>query len=159
MTCLAITGHRGLGPDTEELVATELRRTLAKRADELLVGMSCVADGADTLFARSVLDAGGSLVVVVPAAQYRDSLPAGHRPVYDALLARATDVVRLGYQRSTSESHMRAGVRMVEEADELVAVWDGEPARGYGGTADVVRAARERGVPVTVVWPEGAHRD
>jgi hypothetical protein len=42
--------------------------------------------------------------------------------------------------------------------DAMVAVWDGAPAGGHGGTADVVDAARERGVPVTVVWPVGARR-
>ena len=26
---------------------------------------------------------------------------------------------------------------MVDQADELYAVWDGKPARSYGGTADV----------------------
>ena len=54
---------------------------------------------------------------------------------------------------------MDASVRMIEEADELLAVWDGKPARGYGGTADVVQAARKRDLPVIVIWPEGAERD
>ncbi|SFN70639.1 hypothetical protein SAMN05421805_106146 [Saccharopolyspora antimicrobica] len=31
-------------------------------------------------------------------------------------------------------------------------------AAGRGGTGDVVRAARERGIPVTVVWPDGTSR-
>jgi len=53
---------------------------------------------------------------------------------------------------------MDASLHMIEQADELVAVWDGKPARGYGGTADVVKAAHERGIPVTVVWPEGVER-
>ncbi len=48
---------------------------------------------------------------------------------------------------------------MLDRADELWAVWDGEPARGPGGTADVVAHARGRGVPVRVVWPPGARRD
>jgi hypothetical protein len=30
-------------------------------------------------------------------------------------------------------------------------LWDGQPARGHGGTADVVAYAREGGVPVKVV--------
>ena len=38
-------------------------------------------------------------------------------------------------------------------------MWDGKPARSYGGTADVVAYARERGTPVRVIWPDGAHRD
>ncbi|HEY1620682.1 MAG TPA: hypothetical protein VGG25_23870 [Streptosporangiaceae bacterium] len=48
---------------------------------------------------------------------------------------------------------------MIRGADELWAVWDGQPARGYGGTADVVAHARSKGIPVRVIWPEGARRD
>jgi hypothetical protein len=97
--------------------------------------------------------------VVVPAAEYRDGLPAEHRPGYDALISRAVEVVRLDHRESTSQSHMDASVYMLGRADRLLAVWDGEPARGYGGTADVVEAAELRGVPVTVIWPDGASRD
>jgi hypothetical protein len=43
--------------------------------------------------------------------------------------------------------------------DELWAVWDGQPTRGYGGTADVVALARQRAGPVTVFLSEGATRD
>jgi hypothetical protein len=95
----------------------------------------------------------------VPAEQYCEGLPTEHHPTYDALMARAADVIRLDHTESNSDAHMEASVRMIEQADALVAVWDGKPARGYGGTADVVDAAREQGVPVTVVWPEGATRD
>ncbi|WP_159402102.1 hypothetical protein [Streptomyces sp. 3211.6] len=41
---------------------------------------------------------------------------------------------------------------------ELVAVWDGEPAWGYGGTAGVVAYAERMGVPARIFWPEGASR-
>ena len=54
---------------------------------------------------------------------------------------------------------MDASLDMFNRADRLVAVWDGEPARGYGGTADIVEAARDRELPITVIWPEGARRD
>ena len=53
---------------------------------------------------------------------------------------------------------MAASKLMVDEADELYAVWDGKPARGYGRTADVVAYARDRGTPVRVIWPDGAER-
>jgi hypothetical protein len=43
--------------------------------------------------------------------------------------------------------------------EHLVAVWDGEPSDGHGGTGDVVAAARERGLPVTAVWPDGTARE
>jgi hypothetical protein len=159
MTRIAITGHRGLPEATTTLVDKALRAEIGKRGRADLIGISCIADGADTVFARAVLDAGGSLVVVVPARQYRDSLPAGHHRAYDELLAAAVDVVRLDYEESTSQAHQAGSVRMLGMADELFAVWDGKPARGYGGTADVVAVARQRAIPVTVVWPEGAQRD
>ncbi len=53
---------------------------------------------------------------------------------------------------------MEASNAMLDRADRLFAVWDGKPARGYGGTADVVSEARKRGLPVTIIWPEGATR-
>ena len=51
MTRLAITGHRGLSEHVERLVDTALRHELMERRDATLVGLSCIADGADTLFA------------------------------------------------------------------------------------------------------------
>ncbi|WP_024802709.1 hypothetical protein [Nocardia sp. BMG51109] len=159
MTRIAITGHRGLPPETRELVDKAIRAELAERADAELIGFSCLADGADTLFAQAVVDAGGSLVVVVPAQQYRDDLPPEHHSAYDELIGQALDVITLDYRESTAEAHQAGSERMLDSADELFAVWDGKPARGYGGTADVVAVARDRGIPVTLVWPDGAQRD
>jgi hypothetical protein len=57
------------------------------------------------------------------------------------------------------QAAMEASRAMLDQAERTFAVWDGKPARGYGGTADVVAEARDRGTPVTVIWPEGATRD
>jgi len=124
-----------------------------------VVGVSCLADGADQVFARAVTDLGGRIEVVVPAERYREGLPEDAQGQYDHLLAQAVAVRRLPFGDSTSESHMVASKLMVDEADALYAVWDGKPARGYGGTADVVAYARDRGTPVRVIWPDGAERD
>ncbi|MGH2456374.1 MAG: hypothetical protein ACRDHD_08970 [Candidatus Limnocylindria bacterium] len=159
MARIAISGHRGLSHDTEALVDAALRDALDGYAAGELTGISCLADGADTLFAVAVLDLGGRLEAVIPADEYRDGLPAEHYATYDRLLATASTVHRLPFKESTSESHMAASERMLDLADELLAVWDGQAARGYGGTADVVAAAREAGKPVIVVWPDGARRD
>jgi hypothetical protein len=156
MTRLAITGHRGLSAELEAEVDRMIRAAVDRSGD--LVGVSCLADGADAVFARAVLDAGGALVAVLPALEYRDSLPEDYRPVYDRLLARAGKVVQLPFVTPDPDAYMEAGKRMVEESDSLLAVWDGLPGRGPGGTADVVAYARSRGVPVTVLWPEGAVR-
>jgi hypothetical protein len=159
MARIAISGHRGLPGPTIAMVDAELRGEIATRPARDLVGISFVADGPDALFARAVLDHGGRLEVVVPAERYRAGLPVGHHPTYDRLLLAATAVHRLPFRESSSQAHMAASERMLDLADELYAVWDGLPARGFGGTADVVSAARRRGLPVTVIWPAGATRD
>lgn len=159
MTRLAITGHRGLPDATTELVSAALRPEIDKHAGSHLIGLSCIADGADSLFAKAILDHGGELHVIVPARKYRDELPASYHPTYDHLISNAADIIRLDHEESDSTAHMDASLRMIAEADELIAVWDGKPARGYGGTADVVVAARKTGIPVTIIWPAGAERD
>lgn len=160
-TQLAITGHRGLSAELEAEVDRMIRAVVARTGAAetgAVVGVSCLADGADAVFAQAVLDAGGSLVAVLPAARYRETLPEDYQPVYDRLLARAGKVVQLPFVTPDPHAYMEAGKRMVDESDSLLAVWDGQPGRGPGGTADVVAYARSRGVPVTVLWPEGANR-
>ena len=141
---------------TSRLVNQALRAALAERAPDV-TGLSCLADGADQIFARAVTDLGGTLEAVIPAAEYREKLLGESHPGYDDLFARAAAVLRC--RESTPESHMAASKLMVDQADELYAVWDGKPARAYGGTADVVAYAREHGTPVRVIWPNGAQRD
>jgi hypothetical protein len=154
---IAISGHRGLSSPTAQLTDKAIRAALAEHAPDV-TGISCLADGADQIFAHAVTDLGGTLEAVIPAAEYREKLPEDSHPGYDDLIARAADVHRLPFTESTPESHMAASKLMVDEADELYAVWDGKPARSYGGTADVVAYARERGTPVRVIWPDGAQR-
>jgi hypothetical protein len=158
VTRIACTGHRALPPATERLVRAAIRDHLPQGAPNL-TGLSCLADGADQIFARAVLDAGGRLEAIVPAQRYRDGLPAEAHPEYDALLAQAARVYHLPFTESTAHAHMRASEYMLDHADELLAIWDGKPARGYGGTADVVTAAHDRDMPVHVIWPPTATRD
>ena len=156
-----MTGHAGLPPPTAELVTSALRDTLRPYTLNL-VGVTMLGPGADQLFARVVLALGGTLYVVQPKVcmQYRDSF---HDPVaqrgYDELYGQASHVQVLEHTTSTEGAHMDGGQAVVDRSSVLVAVWDGQPARGLGGTADVVAYARERGVPVEVIWPEGASRD
>ncbi|GAA2254086.1 hypothetical protein GCM10010232_48760 [Streptomyces amakusaensis] len=155
---VGITGHRGL-PDP---VAEDVRRLLAEKAKAYdpadLVAVSCIADGPDAWWAQAVLAVGGRLEVVIPAVEYRAGLPDWHHPDYDTLLSQAAAVHRTGMTASTSEAHQAGSEILTDRCDELLAVWDGHPARGFGGTADVVAYARRTGKPFTVLWPEGASR-
>ncbi|MER7985838.1 hypothetical protein ABTY53_09600 [Streptomyces noursei] len=156
---VGITGHRGLSAEVERRVREQLADAVNGYDPTKLVAVSCIADGPDAWFAEAVLGAGGRLDVVVPAAEYRAGLPAWHHASYDELLSRAADVHQTGLAASDSAAHMAGSEILVGLVDELLAVWDGRPARGYGGTADVVAYARRTGVPVRVLWPKGATRD
>jgi hypothetical protein len=71
---IGITGHRGLPAHSAQLIDTALHEALAEYSDRI-TGVTALADGADQLFARAVLDQGGQIEVIVPVARYRDSLP------------------------------------------------------------------------------------
>lgn len=157
MRRIAISGHRGLPQETSDLVETAIRAALAADATEV-TGLSCLADGADQIFASVILDMGGQIEAIVPSRGYRAGLPRQSHAGYDRLLEQATVVHRLPYAESTPEAHMAASKFMIAMAGELWAVWDGLPARGFGGTADVVAYAYERGRAVKVIWPAGARR-
>ncbi|WP_432146717.1 hypothetical protein [Streptomyces sp. bgisy084] len=156
---VGLTGHRGLSAAVEKLVRASLEAEVTKYEPTELCGVSCVADGPDSWFAESVLVVGGRIEVVIPADRYRDGLPSEHHATYDALLRQAVEVHHTGMDQSTSQAHMAGSEILMGLVDRLIAVWDGKAARGFGGTADVVAYARRTGVPVDIVWPDGAERD
>ncbi|WP_233224030.1 hypothetical protein [Amycolatopsis sp. CA-128772] len=62
------------------------------------------------------------------------------------------------FAESNRDAYMAASEHVLSIVDKMIAVWDGGPSGGHGGTADVVEAARDQGLDVTVVWPEHAAR-
>ena len=158
MTRVGITGHRDLSGRTRDAVAAALAAelvALGPRVD----GVTSLAEGADQIFADTVLAAGGTLTVVIPCTGYEQSFVSdGGAATYRGLRARASEVIELDYGAPSDEAYWAAGRRVVELSDVLLAVWDGSPSGGVGGTADVVAFARERAVPTTVIWPAGALR-
>jgi hypothetical protein len=64
---IAISGHRGLPGPTADLVDKAIRVALGEHAPDV-AGISCLADGADQIFARAVKDLGGKLEVIIPPA-------------------------------------------------------------------------------------------
>jgi hypothetical protein len=156
---IGITGHTNLSTRTAYLVAEHIRDALADHSAVELVGLTCLARGADQVFARVVLDLGGTVGVVLPAADYRDrQVTDDNLAEFDDLLGKAAAVHTMPFPESGPEAYMAAGEHMLDNVDALLAVWDGGPSGGYGGTADVVAVARERALPVTVIWPDGAER-
>ncbi|MFE2678555.1 hypothetical protein [Streptomyces hygroscopicus] len=160
MTTIAVTGHMDITDASVPLVRGELDKILAAYEPSSLVGVSCIAKGSDSLFADAVLAAGGRLAVVIPSEDYRQAkVKPEHADTFDRLVAAADEVLVMPHATANRQAYEAANAVLLERADRLVAVWDGRPPTGKGGgTADVVHQAREAGIPVDVVWPDGASR-
>jgi hypothetical protein len=160
VTTIAVTGHMDLSDATVPVVRADLEKRLADYDPARLTGVSCIAKGSDSLFAEAVLAVGGRLLVVVPSADYRQAkVKPDHATTFDRLHAAAGEVLVMPYESANRQAYEAANAVLLERADRLMAVWDGQPPSGKGGgTADTVVMARAAGIPVDVVWPEGAER-
>ncbi|MEO7364840.1 MAG: DUF4231 domain-containing protein [Sphingomicrobium sp.] len=169
--CVGITGHRheALPPGYLQQLPGVIRETLqmlirgaeAVRAsaddcfaagEARFVFVSALADGTDQIAAETALELGFSLQAALPFARddyRRDFARAAAAARFDDLIGKAERVLELpGTRDYEAESYMMAGRGTVAHCDVLIAVWDGLPARGRGGTAEVVELAIKRGSPV-----------
>jgi Protein of unknown function (DUF4231) len=168
---VGVTGHRAdvLAADSVEALRSRIREiltlvgdagtSLLDRARECFAPdppqlrcISPVADGADQIAAEVALELGWTLEAVLPfdRARYRESLAnAGARERLDRLLDRAACVLELpGDAASELDAYVMTGRATVAHSDMLIAVWDGLPPRGRGGTGEVVQFAITRGTAV-----------
>lgn len=169
--CVGVTGHRaevlpeGNLPVLRERIRDALQR-IAECGQALLEAerscfareparlrfVSPIADGADQIAADAALELGWELQAVLPfdRATYRASLASdAARERFDALLARATCVLELpGDPDASLDAYVMTGRATVAHCDVLIAIWDGLPPRGRGGTGEVVQLALTRGTAI-----------
>lgn len=148
--------------DILDAVAAAVETTLQTHRDDYaseparLYFVSALADGADTLTAQAALESGWRLLAPLPFArsQYETDFTEDDLHALDALLSRADAVAELDGRREAGReeenAYLQAGLATVKHADILIAVWDGEDARGPGGTAMIKDEALAVGKPV--VW-------
>jgi hypothetical protein len=154
MQRVAITGHVNVSEETAGWITEALTARLRDAGSPGWQGITCLARGADQLFAKVVLALKGSYDVVLPAADYQQQMiDDGNGEAFEALLARANDIETMPYRTSSRAAYLAASEAMLSRCDLLLAVWDGRPSRQMGDTADVVDKARARSIPVTVLWP------
>lgn len=132
-----------------------------RRVDRRLRVISALAAGADQWVADEAIKLGYELQSPLPFPRdvYREdfTVPADVQE-YDRLLALATRVLELdgrvdlveGQRSPDSRSYEAVGRAILNQTDVLIAIWDGKPGHGRGGTANVVREGIRRGIPV--IW-------
>ena len=153
---VGITGHRDLVPaDMAEAgpIRAAVRGHLERLADAhpstpLLV-VSGMAEGADQLVAEVALELGHDVVAALPKppdAYERDFTTPGAVAALHTLLDRCLGVSVVepveGAGSPDTAAYVSLGLFLVRHARILLALWDGEPARGAGGTAHVVAMMR-----------------
>jgi hypothetical protein len=159
---IGVTGHRFLAQ--LDRVRAGVDRALDRIEEafpaETTTVISMLAQGADQLAAERVLRRPGSRLVAVlplPRFEYLAGFSDDEaRRAFFNLLGRADQVVRLPPTPSAEEAYLAAGHWLVENCQVLVAIWDGRPAQGPGGTADIVQRTRDRALPLA--WVRAGNR-
>jgi hypothetical protein len=185
---IGVTGHRKLKhpEELQEQVKQSIDKVLWSLFDEtsrkIIEGvkqagttpilyrvLSPLAEGADRVVARTVLDnPQASLVAVLPLTvedyledfatdeskrEFRALLSKSNRPV---ILRRHS--IREDRRDPKDQAELRreayetAGRYVVNHCDVLIAIWDGKPSKGRGGTAEIVEFALRKERPVIRVW-------
>ncbi|MEO7039851.1 MAG: hypothetical protein ABI446_10450 [Gemmatimonadaceae bacterium] len=152
---IGVTGHRSLLPGDEAAIQAQLRALFARIRREAphspMILLSALAEGADRLVARFALGEGIGLIVVLPMRQenYEVDFPdAKSRDEFRALLRdprveRVIVAPRLDPSADESgpgrdHQYLLAGLFVARNSDVLIALWDGKPTRGVGGSAQIV---------------------
>ena len=155
---LGVTGHRRLDAADQRVLRTRLTEVLTSArgpADVRPWLATSLAEGADRLTAEVALELGYELWCPLPmaAADYeKDFAGADSLDEFRRLLARAGRVttVELPAGAPREAGYTLAGRAVLAACRALLTVWDGLPARGEGGTGQIVAEARARAMPV--VW-------
>ena len=168
---IGVTGHRLNKVDiNNEALKQSIQQVLQRLVDGNPTArhtiLSPLAEGSDRLVARIAMEQFGMELVVplpLPYELYMEDFGTESLEEFKELIGKATRYYELPMrfgtledlgQRSSNETnelrnqqYALAGSYICERADELIAIYDGEPAAGTGGTADVVQWRKLGEVP------------
>lgn len=133
---IGITGHQDLSTEIIKWLKSELEFEIQKITIEK--GFTSLAIGADQIFAITLLKKKIPIVAIVPSENYIDTFDSNHIQLYLDLLNKAESIIELDFEQPTENAFYRAGKVIAENSDILFAIWNGEEAKGLGGTADIV---------------------
>src|ERR1700743_749963 len=119
--------------------------------------VSALAEGADRVVADAGLKAGFTLHAILPFPQHvyeSDFKTADSKKEFHDLLSQTRACLILPGAKSADDpapanrAYEMCGLMMLRQCDLVVAVWDGEEARGRGGTETIVQHALASGRPI-----------
>ena len=135
-----ITGHRDLKnidwiKATMQIFISDIKITY---------GYTCLATGADELFAELLKQNNIRYTAVIPCANYETTFEHSVLQNFLFLKHNASKLIELKYTQPSEKAFNEAGKLVVDNSEILFAVWDGEEAEGLGGTGDIVKYAKSK---------------
>lgn len=152
---VGFAGHRRVEDPAaaKRSIKRELER-LKEGSDGELAGIASAAAGADLLFLEACGELELKTVVILPFGKerFREDFddPAEWRRACDRMDAAWWLETAPGGEDAPEAYHVVAR-EVLEVADRMIFLWDGQPARGLGGTAESIAEAKEHGIPSRVI--------
>jgi hypothetical protein len=107
------------------------------------------------MFAKILLKQKIAFTAVIPCIDYIATFSSSsERAAFEELLRNAADSIVLEFSHPSELAFYAAGRFVVESCECLIAVWNGKPAGGLGGTADVVAFALQQHRSVFHINPD-----
>lgn len=148
---IAVSGHRHLEdvPRLEQEAVNACGLIRQVFPEQRFQVYSCLAEGADRLLARVLMERlAASLVAVLPLAEGTYRLDFSSRESLQAfrqLKKSASSVVVLDKIKARPQAYQAANQYLLQHCQVLLAIWDGLPAHGEGGTGELVETVRQTG--------------
>lgn len=154
---IGFCGHRRVPDEAKSRAA--IHDFLAERKKShhgIVYGVSSAASGGDQLFAESCLELNIPLRILLPrpAEQFRADFDDASWQRTVRIVESAISVQVTGASEGRTEQYYDCGIQTVVESQLLLALWDGQPSRGTGGTEEIVAYAKKTGHAVAWVHSE-----
>ena len=154
---IGFTGHRNILDQarSRESIRGFLREQ-KRKTSAIVYGVSSAAAGGDLLFAESCLELDIPLRILLPLPreEFRKDFDEAAWLRAEQVIGKAASVDVTAVHEIRNEAYYECGVETVQQSQLMIALWDGEPSGGMGGTGEIKDFAEAMGKPV--IWIHSA---
>ena len=130
-TTIGFSGHREIKDVATVIKGINQALDRIKLLRNPLVGVSSAASGSDTLFLEAMDKRNIPFFLILPfhRSQFKEDFTPADWQRVEPFLAKALNIEELGDSENTEEAYMETGIRVVDQAEIIIAVWNGMSAR------------------------------
>ncbi|MCD6577286.1 MAG: hypothetical protein J7K66_04645 [Anaerolineaceae bacterium] len=158
---LGVSGHRFL--DDLPALINSIQKVLdnfnIRHKNSEFQIISPLAVGADQLVTECVLEhpaASLTVLLPMPLKDYLEEFSESEKTMFMRFYNKREKLIQLPYYEKKDEAYLKMGKFLLNSIDYLIVLWNGKPARGNGGTAQIVKLARQRHLPMAWIRAHNA---